>query len=57
MQVTSNDFVLDPRFTDITPVGFNAGGVEADQKGILIVKMRKNQVGGSCCIQGIAWGQ
>jgi hypothetical protein len=43
-QVTSNDFVLDPRFPDIAPVGFNAGGIEAEQKGILIVKMRKNQV-------------
>jgi hypothetical protein len=43
-QVTSNDFVLDPRFRDIAPVGFNAGGIEAEQKGILIVKMRRNQV-------------
>ena len=49
--MTSNDFVLDPRFPDIAPVGFNAGGIEAEQKGILIVKMRKNQVRGSATMQ------
>lgn len=43
LEVTSNDFQLDPRFPDVAPVGYSAGGVEADQKGILIVKMRKNQ--------------
>ena len=41
--MTSNDFVLDPRYQDIMPVGFTGGGIES-QSGILIVKMRKNQV-------------
>lgn len=47
LDVTSNDFVLDPAYPDIGPVGhpqmlpdYSSGG---DEKGILIVKMRKGQ--------------
>eukprot|EP00192_Tetraselmis_astigmatica_P013274 CAMPEP_0117681520 /NCGR_PEP_ID=MMETSP0804-20121206/19036_1 /TAXON_ID=1074897 /ORGANISM="Tetraselmis astigmatica, Strain CCMP880" /LENGTH=322 /DNA_ID=CAMNT_0005491303 /DNA_START=47 /DNA_END=1015 /DNA_ORIENTATION=- len=50
MDVTSNDFTLDERFPDIGPVGHpslidysQANINQEEEKGILIVKVRKNQ--------------
>ena len=42
LDVTSNDLTLDQAHPDICPVGYAA--TDGDARGILIVKLRKNQV-------------
>ncbi|EIE18511.1 DNA-directed RNA polymerase II, 36 kDa polypeptide [Coccomyxa subellipsoidea C-169] len=43
MEVTSNDLQLDANHPDVRPVGYVPGGYDPENRGILLVKMRKNQ--------------
>lgn len=43
MEVTSNDLQLDPNHPEVCPVGYTQDAYGQEKKGILLVKMRKNQ--------------